>query len=88
MHPALTENLLEGSRHQAFRRDQLQSPLTPEEQPLMRQMADGLSFAEIAAGVFPSERTVRRHVQALQEKLGASDRVQAVAIALRSGWFN
>lgn len=88
VHPALTENLLEGIRHQAIRRDQPQSPLTQEEQRLMRQMADGLSFAEIAARVFLSERTVRRHVQALLEKLGAADRVQAVAIALRNGWLN
>lgn len=88
VHPVLTENLLEGIRHQAFRRDQPQSPLTQEEQRLMRQMADGLSFAEIAAQVFLSERTVRRHVQALLDKLGAADRVQAVAMALRNGWLN
>lgn len=88
VHPALTKNLLEGIRHQALLRDQPRSPLTQEEHGLMRQMADGLSFAEIAAQVFMSERTVRRHVQALLEKIGAADRVQAVAMALRNGWLS
>lgn len=88
VHPSLAGSMLEGIRNHAIYRSSGRTPLDEEEQHLMRLMADGLSFGEIAARVYASERTVRRHVQSLLDKLGASDRIQAVAMAIRNGWLN
>ena len=40
---------------------------------------------DIAERLFISEETVKVHVKHIMEKLGASDRTQAVAIAVRRG---
>ena len=40
---------------------------------------------EIAGKLFISEETVKVHIKHIMEKLGASDRTQAVAIGIRRG---
>jgi two-component system response regulator DegU len=87
IHPSLAASLMEGIRHQAAIRTVSRPPLTAEESELLRLMAEGLSYADIAARIFVSERTVRRRIQTLLDKLEVVDRVQAVAMAIRHGWL-
>jgi DNA-binding NarL/FixJ family response regulator len=59
------------------------SDLTVREIQVLEAVADGKSNKEIAAAIGIAEDTVKTHLRKLFEKLGASDRAQAVAIALR-----
>lgn len=61
------------------------SPLTPREQEVLEQLAEGSSNREIGQQLFVSEHTVRFHVRAILEKLGATSRTQAVVFAARAG---
>jgi DNA-binding NarL/FixJ family response regulator len=59
--------------------------LTPREIDVLRHVAGGNRNRDIAERLFISEETVKVHVKHVMEKLGASDRTQAVAIAVRRG---
>jgi len=57
--------------------------LTGRERDVLRLLADGKTNEQIGADLSISPQTVRTHVQKAMEKLAATTRVQAVAIALR-----
>ena len=59
--------------------------LTPREMDVLRHVAGGNRNWEIAEKLFISEETVKVHIKHIMDKLGAHDRTQAVAIALRRG---
>ena len=54
--------------------------LTEREVEVLRQIAGGNRNRDIAEQLFISEETVKVHIKHIMEKLGASDRTQAVAI--------
>jgi DNA-binding NarL/FixJ family response regulator len=67
-------------------RSTLQTPtLTPREREILAMLADGLPNKLIAARLGISDHTVKTHLEAIFEKLGASNRAEAVARAVRSG---
>ena len=59
--------------------------LTARELEVLRKIAEGERNHDIANQLSISEETVKVHVKHIMEKLGAKDRTQAVAIAIRRG---
>jgi two-component system nitrate/nitrite response regulator NarL len=65
----------------------LRSKLTRREQEVLQLLASGLTQREIAQELVISSSTVASHIEHILEKLGVHSRAQAVALALRSGFF-
>ena len=61
------------------------SPLSAREQEVLELLAEGLSNKEIGGRLFVSANTVRFHVRAILEKLGAASRTEAVVLGARTG---
>jgi DNA-binding NarL/FixJ family response regulator len=59
--------------------------LTAREVEVLGQIAGGNRNRDIAEKLFITEETVKVHIKHIMEKLGASDRTQAVAIGIRRG---
>jgi DNA-binding NarL/FixJ family response regulator len=59
--------------------------LTARETEVLSQIAGGNRNRDIAEKLFITEETVKVHIKHIMEKLGASDRTQAVAIGVRRG---
>ncbi|HKA20424.1 MAG TPA: response regulator transcription factor [Blastocatellia bacterium] len=59
--------------------------LTAREIDVLRYVASGNRNRDIAERLFISEETVKVHIKHIMEKLSASDRTQAVSIAIRRG---
>lgn len=57
--------------------------LSPRERDVLRELARGATYADIAAGLYVSENTVKTHVSSLYSKLGASRRSEALSVARR-----
>lgn len=62
--------------------------LAPEQDQVLRLILTGMTDTAIARHLGISERTVRRHVGALQEVLRANNRVTLAATAVREGWVD
>ena len=59
--------------------------LTPREVEVLRKVAGGNRNRDIAELLSISEETVKVHIKHIMDKLGAKDRTQAIAIAVRRG---
>ena len=59
--------------------------LTRREMQVLRLLATGRTYRQIAAELLLSEETVRSHVKHILHKLDAPDRAHAVACAVRAG---
>ncbi len=63
----------------------LVEPLTPRELQVLQLVADGLPNKAVALRLAVSDETVKFHLAAVFGKLGASNRTDAVRLALRRG---
>jgi DNA-binding NarL/FixJ family response regulator len=79
--PSTTRRLFDRFATLARPADGVAVPLTAREVEVLREVALGLSNAEIAERMVLSEATVRTHVSHILGKLGLRDRVQAVVYA-------
>ena len=59
--------------------------LTPREAEILALLGEGLVNKEIGVRLGISEHTVKTHLAAIYQKLGAANRAEAVAIGLRRG---
>jgi DNA-binding NarL/FixJ family response regulator len=86
--PSVTKRLIEEFAKRpepvATKSKELES-LTEREREVLREIARGLSNAEIAARLHVSETTVKTHVAHVLDKLELRDRVQAVILAYEAG---
>jgi putative nucleotidyltransferase with HDIG domain len=63
------------------------SPMSPREVEVLRRLARGMVYKQIASELGLSTSTVRTHLHNVYGKLGAMDRAQAVLIATERGWI-
>ena len=62
--------------------------LSPREQEVLRELADGRGVEAISARAVVSQATVRTQVRAILTKLGVSTQLAAVARARQAGWLD
>ena len=62
-------------------------PLSSRELDVLRRLAEGKVYKQIAHELTLSTSTVRTHLHNIYGKLGAVDRAQAVLIATERGWL-
>jgi putative nucleotidyltransferase with HDIG domain len=62
-------------------------PMSAREVEVLRRLARGMVYKQIAAELGLSTSTVRTHLHNVYGKLGAMDRAQAVLIATERGWI-
>jgi DNA-binding NarL/FixJ family response regulator len=60
-------------------------PLSERELNVLRLMTRGLANKQIGAELFITEHTVKFHIRSILSKLGASNRTEAVTLALQKG---
>ena len=82
IHPSLTRAFIEEVQY-ADRRPE--APLSRRETEILQMVAYGSTTKEVAHDLGISPHTVKTHLERIFEKLGANDRAQAVAIAIRKG---
>ncbi len=63
------------------------NPLTPREREVLTAALFGASLAEIATRLVLSEGTIRNHLSAAMQKLGAQNRMEAARLAEQKGWL-
>ncbi|MGW4774310.1 response regulator [Nocardia sp. NPDC004278] len=86
--PAVTRRLIADLAHHGQPRPDLMrqlDELTERERDILRNLARGLSNAELAATLVVSEHTVKSHISSVFAKLGLRDRAQAVVFAYEAG---
>jgi len=59
--------------------------LTPRQREVLVLLKDGLSVSQVAKRLYMSESTVKTHVAKMYEKLGATNRAQALMAAIKLG---
>jgi len=67
------------------RRTNESTRLTDREREVLGLLAEGLSAAEIGGRLHLSESTVKSHLAHIYQKLGATNRAQALVTAMRTG---
>jgi DNA-binding NarL/FixJ family response regulator len=83
LYPSAVHALIRDVIERADERGDELEPLTPRELELLRYLAEGYTNKEIARAMVLAEDTVKKGVQTLIAKLGATDRTHAVVLALR-----
>jgi len=82
MEPGIAERLL-GSMGRILRSGKVPEALTERERDILTLIALGLSNKAIGNRLHLAERTVKFHATIIFQKLGVSNRAEAVAKALR-----
>src|SRR5699024_1883493 len=97
LHPKITHNLVREYRRLAKESVpnvvngtiEYRKPLhllTKRECEVLQLMSEGRSNRAVAESLYISEKTVKNHVSNILQKMGATDRTQAVISAIKKGW--
>ena len=84
IHPQLTKTFIEEVAAPPAT-SRATTPLSKREREILQKVADGATTRQVARDLGISPHTVKTHLERIFEKLGANDRAQAVAIAIRTG---
>jgi DNA-binding NarL/FixJ family response regulator len=84
IHPQLTKTFIEEVRL-VEPSEGGATPLSKREREILQKVADGSTTRQVANELGISPHTVKTHLERIFEKLGANDRAQAVAMAIRQG---
>ena len=85
LQPVVASRLLQRMAGPAATQAPAAAALTRREAQVLLLLAQGRANKEIAAELVISERTVKFHVSSILSKLGASNRTEAVRLALQRG---
>lgn len=83
--PELLDGVLEEIGDLAREKTAREFALTEEEAEILRRTSQGASNRAIASGMDLSEVSVKKKLATIYQKLGATDRASAVAVAIRRG---
>ncbi len=64
-----------------------ENPLTEREQEVLHLIADGKNTKEIASQLYITTGTVRNYISVILDKLGVSNRIEAIMRFKEKGWF-
>lgn len=64
-----------------------ENPLTQRENEVLGMIADGKNTKEIASELYITTGTVRNYISVILEKLGVSNRIEAITRFKEKGWF-
>ncbi|WP_432776099.1 response regulator transcription factor [Brevibacillus gelatini] len=64
-----------------------ENPLTEREKEVLLLIADGKNTKEIASQLFITTGTVRNYISVILDKLGVSNRIEAIMRFKEKGWF-
>ncbi|WP_127579447.1 response regulator transcription factor [Paenibacillus koleovorans] len=65
----------------------MENPLTEREKEVLTLIADGKNTKDIASELYLTNGTVRNYVSVILDKLGVSNRVEAITRFKEKGWF-
>jgi DNA-binding NarL/FixJ family response regulator len=82
------ERVVDAEVERALRDDAHRSQPTERQRAVIALVAGGATNREIAEALGITERTVKYHLRAVFDRLGASNRAEAVARAGESGWLS
>ncbi|UCG22630.1 MAG: response regulator transcription factor [Chloroflexota bacterium] len=85
--PSLVSTVVSNYQELAQEQARREAGLTREDLQILSDISNGASTKELAERFFWSEATVKRRIQEILEKLGATNRPQAIAEAVRRGWI-
>jgi len=63
------------------------NPMTEREYEVVRLLATGKTYKQVAGALGVSQSTVRNHLHNVYSKLGVIDRAQAVIVCRENGWI-
>jgi two-component system response regulator DesR len=64
-----------------------ENPLTEREKEVLLLLADGKNTKDIASELYLTNGTVRNYISVILDKLGVSNRVEAITRFKEKGWF-
>ena len=64
-----------------------ENPLTEREKEVLGLIADGKNTKEIADQLYLTDGTVRNYISVILDKLGVSNRIEAITRFKEKGWF-
>lgn len=85
--PTLVSGVLSDYQKITRQKNLIEKGLDDSDLEILSAIAGGASNKEIAQKLYWSEATVKRKIQDILEKLGVSNRAQAIAEAIRRGWI-